>query len=94
MNWEDILRKGTGREWQDKRLKDAVCKLALGSAVYNIWGYRYDVKFGRHLSSEEKMLQKICWEVRTRIMEKGKFKKNDENVAICNRWSIPSSILI
>lgn len=60
MNWEDILRKGTGGEWQDKKLKDAVCKLALGSAVYNIWGYRYDVKFGRHLSSEEKCYRKFA----------------------------------
>jgi hypothetical protein len=52
------------------------------------------VKFGNHLSSEENLLQKICWEVRTRIMGNGQFKKNGENVAICSSWSIPSSILI
>lgn len=55
--------------------------------------YSYDVKFGKHLSSEEKLSQKIYWEVRTGIMEKEKFK-NEEKVAICNRWSIHSFILI
>jgi hypothetical protein len=35
------------------------------------------------------MLHKICWEVRTRIMWKGKFKGNGENVAICASWDIP-----
>lgn len=39
MNWEDILRKCIGGELHGKKLKDAVCKLALGSAVYNIWRY-------------------------------------------------------
>lgn len=57
-DWEDIVRKGIG-EWQGKSLKAVVCKLAWSSAVYNIWKYRIDVKFGNQLNSEEKLLQKL-----------------------------------
>lgn len=34
------------------------------------------------IHAEEKVLQKIGWEVRNIIMGKRKFKENDENVAI------------
>lgn len=70
-----------------------MCKLAWGTTVYNLWGHRNNVKFGNNMISEEKLLQKICWEMRTRIIGKGKFKKNEENEAICNSWSIPPTIL-
>lgn len=91
-DWEDILRKCI-REWRGKSLKVVVCKLAWGSAVYNIWRYRNDMEHGNEMYSEEKLLQKICWEVRTRIAGKGKFKENEENVAICNNWGISLNVL-
>lgn len=34
------------------------------------------------------MLQKIGWVVRNRVMGKGEFKENDENVAIGSKWGI------
>lgn len=40
------------------------------------------------------MLQKIAWEVRCRIMGKGKFKGNVENVAVCNNWGISHHIVL
>jgi hypothetical protein len=39
---QDILRKDIG-EWQGKKLKAVVCKLAWSSAVYNIWKHQNDV---------------------------------------------------
>ena len=63
-----------------------VCKLAWGAAVYNIWRQRNDVKHGNRINLEEKVLQKICWELRSRIVGKGKFKATNENVAICSSW--------
>ena len=33
------------------------------------------MKFGSRLYSEEKLLQKICWEVRARIVGKGSLKE-------------------
>jgi len=59
------------REWQGKGFKDVVCKLAWCSAVYNIWRHRNDVKYGHKANAKEKMLQKVCWEVRTRIIGEG-----------------------
>jgi hypothetical protein len=38
-----------------------------------------------------KKLQKICGEIRTRIMSKGNFK---ENMAICGSWNIPLNVLV
>jgi hypothetical protein len=51
--------------------------------VYHLWRQRNDVKFGNMLISEEKMVQRISWEVRSRIMWKGKFKSSGENAAVC-----------
>jgi hypothetical protein len=76
--WDDFLSKGV-REWKGKNLRAVICKLAWGSAVYNLWRFRSDVKFWNQTISEEKMLQKICREVRTRIMWNGNFKGNQEN---------------
>ena len=39
------------------------------------------------------MLPKFVWEGRCRIMEKGKFKGNEENVVVCNNWGISHHIL-
>lgn len=40
------------------------------------------------------MIQKICWEVRTKIIWKGQFNGNGENMALCANWDIPTSVLI
>jgi hypothetical protein len=44
--------------------------------------------------SEEQILRMIFWEVRSRISGKGKFKKNRENVNICQNWNIDVSVLV
>lgn len=62
--------------------------------VYHLWRQRNDVKFGNMLILEEKMVQRISWEVRSRIMWKGKFKSSGENVALCANWDIPIRVLI
>lgn len=67
---------------------------SFGAAVYHIWRLRNDVKFGNPLISEEKLVQRICWEVRSRILWKGRFKNNDLNKALCARWNIPLSVLV
>lgn len=40
-----------------------------------------------------KLLQKICWEVRNRIVSKGKFKASAVNFALCSNWGISHKIL-
>jgi len=52
------------------------------------------VKFGSRLYSEEKLLQKIWWEVRARIVGKGSVEGSAENVALCNNWGISVKVLV
>jgi hypothetical protein len=65
-----------------------MCKLAWGSTVYNLWRFRNDVKFGNSLCSEEKLLQKISWEVMIHMVSKGKYTESIENVSLCSNWGI------
>ena len=62
--------------------------------VYNLWRYRNDVKLSNRLYSEEIFLQKICWEVKTRIVGEGKFKESEENDAFCTNWGIFFKVLV
>lgn len=41
-----------------------------------------------HYYTEGKVLQKICCQVRNRVVGKGKFKATDENVAVCISWGL------
>lgn len=44
---------------------------------------------GRGTRSKERILHNIVWEVRARIMAKGRFKKKNENLEICSGWGLP-----
>jgi hypothetical protein len=57
------------KEWKGKSLKTIICRLAWGLVKYHLWRQRNDVRFGNSLISEEKMIQKICWEVRNLELE-------------------------
>lgn len=45
-----------------------------------------ELKHGNQPRAEENVGQNDVWEVRNRIMGKGKFKKNDVDVVICSNW--------
>jgi hypothetical protein len=36
---------------------------------------------------------KILWEIRARVVGKGKFPKNEENLGLCSLWNLPADIL-
>lgn len=74
MSGKKSLKKGV-KDWRGKNFKAVICRLACGSVVYHLWRQRNDEKFGNMSISEEKMVQMISWEVRTRIMCKGKIEK-------------------
>jgi len=42
--------------------------------------------------SEEKLVQKISWEVIMRVMSKRKFKRSKENEYLWNKWVLLESI--
>ncbi|XP_062143702.1 uncharacterized protein LOC133851346 isoform X1 [Alnus glutinosa] len=69
-------------------------KLVLSSTVYGIWRARNETKYHGKPKTEEQILKIIFWEVRSRISGKGKFKKNRENVSICQNWNLDVNILV
>jgi hypothetical protein len=88
---KDILTLGLN-DWCSKSLKAILCKLALGSVVYNIWCTRNEIKHAGHPSSKEQLLKKILWEIRAKVVGKGKFPKNEENLGLCSLWNLPADI--
>lgn len=61
--------------------------------MYNIWRERNNIKHGNQLLTEEKLVQKIRWEVRTRLMSKGRFPRSKENDELCKNWDLLENIL-
>jgi hypothetical protein len=49
------------------------------------------VRPGNHIQTEEKLIQKVSWEVRMRIMSKqsnGRFFRSRENEELCCNWGL------
>jgi hypothetical protein len=90
--WKDILTLGLN-DWCSKSLKAILCKLALGSVVYNIWCNWNEIKHAGHPSSEEQLLKKILCKIRAKVVGKGKFPKNEENLGLCSLCNLPADIL-
>lgn len=51
------------------------------------------MRHGNQLLTEEKIVQKIRWEVRTGVMSKGRFPRSKENEDLFNKWDLFQSIL-
>lgn len=49
-------------------LEAVLFRLCLSATVYNLWQERNHIRHGNHLQTEEKLIQKINWEVRMRIL--------------------------
>jgi hypothetical protein len=91
-DWEDIIAIGV-QDWKGKSLKSILARLCLSSTVYAIWRERNSIRHGAHLLSEEKILSKICWEIRTQVSSKGKFVRSRENLLLCSHWGLPNKVL-
>lgn len=74
-------------------LQVSLCKLVLGAVVYHLWKRRNDSKHGNVASSEDQMLKRIDWEIRTRIMGVGKFADYSLNRFLCCKWGFQDCIL-
>jgi hypothetical protein len=79
--WEDILQLGCS-SWRCNTLKGLLCRLALGSTIYN------EIKHAGHPSTKEQILTKVLWEVRARVAGKGKFPRTRENILPCSLWNL------
>lgn len=64
----------------------------LSASAHNLWRERNNIRHGNHLQTEEKIIQKINWEVRMRIMSSGRFLRNRDNEELYNSWGLPDSM--
>lgn len=67
-DWASIVRQGL-KFWKGKTFCATLCRLACDACVFNIWKHRNSLKYGSCLISEEKILQNVCWEGRSRLLE-------------------------
>jgi hypothetical protein len=58
------------RDLKGRGLNATLCRVCLSTAVYNIWKQRNGIKHANQLKTEEKIVQRISWEIRTRIVMK------------------------
>jgi hypothetical protein len=84
---------GGAQELKGCGLKTSLCRLSLGAVVYNHWKHRNDIKHGNTPLSEDRIIQKIKWEICTRILSKGRFKLTKQNMEICHNWNLQLKIL-
>jgi hypothetical protein len=49
---------------------------------------------GIHPKTEEQIFQKIPWELRTRVLGRGRFKRSQENTDLFRNWSLKEDILV
>jgi hypothetical protein len=85
--WEDVVFLGL-KEWKGKTMKAYLCRLVFASIIYNIWRNRNALRHNNNPCTEEKLIQRIRWEVRIRYTTKGRFKKTRGNDILCNTWGI------
>jgi hypothetical protein len=71
------------QSWNGAKLEVYLCRLVFDSIVYNIWRNRKTISYINHPKTEEQLLKQIVWEVKIRILSKGKFKVIKGNVIIC-----------
>ncbi|XP_059430260.1 uncharacterized protein LOC132163900 [Corylus avellana] len=69
-------------------------RLVTGSVIYNLWRTRNELKHSGQPSTEEQLLKKIIWEVRSRLAGKGKFPRTRENLVLASLWNLPADLLL
>jgi len=87
LDWQVLLTEGC-RTWKKKTMLGVLCRL-----VYGLWKARNAIRLCGVPSTEEQVLERIFWEVRSRLSGKGSFKKSRENDLICQFWNLDVSIL-
>jgi hypothetical protein len=86
--WDEIIQ-WCSTELRKECFKTRLKILCLGAAVYNLWRQRNALLHSKNIATEEVLLSKIKWDVKTRILEKGMFKRTKENLRLVQLWNIP-----
>lgn len=93
LGWDDVIREGC-RNWKSKAMYDVLCKLVLRSTVYHLWRARNEIQHSGIPNTEDQILKVIIWEVRSRILGKGRFNKSLENFRLCQNWNLSVKLLV
>lgn len=82
VDWDDNMSWGLWK-WRGRTVKTILSKLiSWGAAVYSIWKQRNDIKHGNQIMSEEKIVIRIKWEVRSQDIAYGMFKFVADGVSL------------
>jgi hypothetical protein len=90
---QDVIRLGCSK-WNKKTMSATLCRLVLCSTVYHLWRNRNDIKHNGISKTEDQLMKLIIWEVRSRILGRGRFKGSHENAMLCQNWNIPLEVLV
>jgi hypothetical protein len=71
-----------------KDLKTCLGRLCFGAVIYYIWRHRNDLQHGNTPKSEEAIGATIKWEVRLRLLAKGRFKDLSSHLSLVYRWHL------
>ena len=71
-----------------------LCRLVFWVVVYNLWHTRNELRHAGSPSTEEQILKKVMWEVRTRLARSENFPKTRENISLSSLWNLPSEMLV
>lgn len=91
--WDDVITMGL-HNWRKKTLLAYVCRLVFGATIYHLWKTRNEIQYGGLPWTEDQILQRIQFEVRTRVLGKGKFKRNPSNLELCCNWGFHNCVLV
>jgi hypothetical protein len=87
--WDDVVDWGISK-FHGKSLQACLGRLCFGSAMYHLWKHQNDLQHGNIPSSEEAILIQIFWDVRTKILDKGRFKSLPSCLELVYRWNLHS----
>ncbi len=90
-DWEDVV-KWSVEVLHGKSLKISLCKLSIGAAVYHLWKQQNDLFFCNIPRSEEAIIAQIKWQVRARLLAKGKVKIVGSIIGIVHSWNLQNLI--
>jgi hypothetical protein len=85
--WDEIIQ-WCSTELRKECFKTRLKILCLGAALYILWRQGNALLHSKNIATEEALLSKIKWDVKTRILEKGMFKRTKENLRLVKLWNI------
>jgi len=79
IEWEKV-KDCYEAKFTGRSLMANLCKLCLAASIYHLWKLRND------------LCQNIRWEVWTRVMAKGRFKRSAQNEKLATLWNLSSLV--